>query len=95
MTLPPGRKLGVTLYRSPKMKGKGETLYEDTADLSRHPIGARTARAVWVPRGCEATLFQQPGFKGRSQVFRDSNPNLKGSAVGEAASSIRVTCLQP
>ncbi len=84
---------GVTLFRDRNLSGPSETFDRDVRDLSRTRIGARTASSIAVPRGCVATLYELPNFRGRKTDFRDDDNNLRNTAVGEdEASSLRVTC---
>lgn len=84
---------GVTLYRDRNREGTSETFSFDVADLGRSRIGGRTASSVDVSPGCEATLYSEPGFRGRETTFREADNNLKNTSVGEdAAMSLRVRC---
>ncbi len=84
---------GVTIYRDRYASGPSETFSRDVEDLSRTSIGARTASSVDVTPGCIATLYEFPGFGGRSTTFRERDNNLKNTAVGEdRASSLKVSC---
>jgi len=84
---------GVTLYRDSNLLGPSQIFEEDVPDLERTRFGARRASSIEVPDGCMATLFSEPGYRGRSTTFRGNNNKLKNTEVGvDSASSLRVDC---
>ena len=89
----PASAQGVTLFRERFLHGPSQTFHDDVPDLRYTQFGSRRASSVYVPPGCVAVLFDQPGFHGRRTEFRDSDNDLSNTAVGEdAASSLRVNC---
>lgn len=85
--------LGVTIFRDRDLKGPWQAFDRDVADLGRTRIGAHTASSLWVAPGCAATLYELPGWRGRSATFRDKDNNLANTLVGEdTASSLRISC---
>jgi hypothetical protein len=84
---------GVTLYTGKRLSGSSETFTRDVADLSVTNVGARSAKSIRVPEGCEATVYSEPGFQGRSTTFRGDDKDFGNTPLGvNAAMSIRVTC---
>jgi hypothetical protein len=94
-TAQPGgeRGRGVTLFRDARLEGSSQTFLSDVPDLARTSIGARQASSIEVPDGCVATLFSEPGYRGRSTSFQKTHDNLRLTELGnDAASSLRVDC---
>ena len=87
------RPRGVTLYRDSNRSGPSQLFEQDVPNLERTRIGSGTASSIEVPDGCVATLFSEPGYRGRSTSFRGNNNKLKNTEVGaDSASSLRVDC---
>lgn len=84
---------GVTLFRDVDRKGPSQTFDGDVPDLEQTRIGARRASSIDVPPGCMATLYSEPGYRGRSATFREADNDLRNTPVGnDAAASLRVDC---
>ena len=83
---------GVALYRDGGFSGRREVFYQDDSDLRNNRIGC-TASSVRVARGCRATLYSEPGYRGRSIEVGSDIRNLGGTRLGnDVAASIRVSC---
>ena len=84
---------GVTLYRDADLSGPFDTFRSDVPDLGGTHVGGGAASSIEVPSGCSATLYSEPGFRGRSQTFLDNDNNLRNTSVGnDRVWSLRVDC---
>ena len=84
---------GAILYRDRDGEGPRAFFDRDVPDLDRTRFGSRMASSIDVSPGCIVTLYELPGFRGRSTDFRERDNNLKNTAVGEdTVSSLRVRC---
>lgn len=84
---------GAILYRDREGRGPRAFFNRDVPDLDRTRFGSRMASSVDVTRGCIVTLYELPGYRGRSTVFRERDNNLKNTDVGEdSVSSLRIRC---
>jgi len=87
------RPRGVTLFRDSDLSGPFETFDSDVPDLGRTQVGGGAASSIQVPSGCKATLYSEPGFRGRSQTFLDDDNNLRNTSIGnDRVWSLRVDC---
>ncbi len=83
---------GVALYRDGGFSGRREIFYQDDSDLRNNRIGC-TASSVAVASGCRATLYSEPGYRGRSVELGNDVRNLGETRLGnDVAASIRVRC---
>jgi hypothetical protein len=90
---PPAVTRGATLYRDRGATGPSQVFDRDIPDLSRTPIGSRTASSIDVSPGCVAFLYELPGYQGRFTTFKERDNNLANTDVGEdRASSLRIVC---
>lgn len=84
---------GAVLYRDREGRGPHEFFDRDVPDLDRTRFGSRMASSVDVSPGCILTLYEFPGFRGRSTQFRERDNNLRNTGVGEdTASSLKIRC---
>ncbi len=84
---------GVALFRGGTFTGLKEAFYKDDSDLRNNRIGAATASSVRVARGCSATIYSEPGYRGRSAELGHDVRDLGATRLGnDAAASIRVRC---
>jgi len=84
---------GAILYRDRDGEGPRAFFDRDVPDLDRTRFGSRMASSIDVSPGCIVTLYELPGYRGRSTDFRERDNNLKNTAVGEdTVSSLRVRC---
>ncbi|MEO8056042.1 MAG: beta/gamma crystallin-related protein [Acidobacteriota bacterium] len=84
---------GAILYRDREGEGPRAFFDRDVPDLDRTRFGARMASSIDVSPGCVVTLYELPGYRGRSTDFRERDNNLRNTPVGEdSVSSIRVQC---
>ncbi len=83
---------GVALYRGAGFNGTREVFYEDDPDLRNNRIGG-TASSVRVGPGCRATLYSEPGYRGRSEEIGSDVHDLGRTRLGNGgAASLRVRC---
>jgi hypothetical protein len=84
---------GAILYRDRDGEGPRAFFDRDVPDLDRTRFGSRMASSIDVSPGCIVTLYERPGYRGRSTDFRERDNNLKNTAVGEdTVSSLKVRC---
>ena len=84
---------GAILYRDRDGEGPRAFFDRDVPDLDRTRFGSRMASSIDVTPGCIVTLYELPGYRGRSTDFRERDNNLKNTAVGEdTVSSLKVRC---
>lgn len=84
---------GAILYRDREGRGPRAFFDRDVPDLDLTRFGARMASSIDVSPGCLVTLYELPGYRGRSTDFRERDNNLKNTPVGEdTVSSLRVRC---
>lgn len=84
---------GAILYRDRDGQGPRGFFDRDVPDLDRTRFGSRMASSIDVSPGCIVTLYELPGYRGRSTDFRERDNNLKNTAVGEdRVSSLKVRC---
>jgi len=84
---------GAILYRDREGQGPRAFFDRDVPDLDRTRFGSRMASSIDVSPGCIVTLYELPGYRGRSTDFRERDNNLKNTAVGEdTVSSLKVRC---
>ncbi len=84
---------GAILYRDREGEGPRAFFDRDIPDLDRTRFGSRMASSVDVSPGCVVTLYELPGYRGRSTDFHERDNNLKNTSVGEdTVSSLRVRC---
>ncbi|HEV8266961.1 MAG TPA: beta/gamma crystallin-related protein [Thermoanaerobaculia bacterium] len=93
LTLPAfAQREGVTLHTGTDRDGARQLFVRDEPDLSRTRFGAGRARSITVPRGCVATLYTRPNFRGRRVEVRDDDNDLGNTPVGYDTASLTVSC---
>jgi len=83
---------GVTLHTGTDRDGERQLFVRDEPDLSQTRFGAGRARSITVPRGCVATLFTRPNFRGRRVEVKDDDNDLGNTPVGYETASLTVRC---
>ena len=85
---------GVTLFDEEGFRGNRQHITRDQPLLSRRdPVGNDRTRSIRVDRGCEAVLFSQPNYRGRSMVVHHDEESLHRTPIGlDAVSSLTVRC---
>lgn len=84
---------GVMLYDQPQYRGFSETFSHSDPDLGDNPIRDNAASSIRLAPGCEAILFEGPGYSGRRAWVTEDVADLGGTDLGSrTASSLQVRC---
>ncbi|MCC6129994.1 MAG: hypothetical protein IT186_08685 [Acidobacteria bacterium] len=87
---------GITLFTGRYLSGESQTFFRDEPDLRYTRIGAGTTKSVGVTKGCEATLYEFPGYQGNFVRIRGNDNNLDNTILRQnSVGSIKVSCPVP
>jgi hypothetical protein len=86
---------GVWLCAQPNYNGVCEVFRADDSELSNNAVGNDETYSCWVNGAYSGKIYLDLGMTGASVDCAAGVPDLRGSAVGNGASSVRVVAYPP
>jgi hypothetical protein len=79
----------VVIYQDGYYKAASQELSEGSYDLASLTFGGGQLSSLKVPKGIKVTLYEHPGFTGRSKTFTEDTPWV-GDDFNDVTSSIKI-----